>query len=141
MTSLLAGVVGGIVATIVMTVFMLVLGDDGPPPTARLVARFADGTPEQYEKPGMALHFLYGLGAGVVFAVGVPLAGVEFGSLLVAAVLGLAYAVVLTVLGMVFWMRIVIGAEPDTDMMRLFVIVHVVYGLVLGGVVGSGVLG
>lgn len=141
MTSVLAGVVGGIVATIVMTAFMMVLGDDGPPPTAQLVANFAGGTAESYEKPGMILHLLYGLGAGVVFAVGVPLAGVELSSLLVAAGLGLAYGVVLTILGMVFWMRLVIGAEPDKEMMQMFVIVHVVYGLVLGGVVGSGVVG
>jgi hypothetical protein len=140
MSSVIAGLAGGIVATIVMTVFMMVMGDGGPPPTARMVAKFAGGDPEDYAMPGMALHFLYGIGAGAVFAVAVPALGVDLGSIALAVGVGLAYGIVLMVGGMVFWVRLIIGIEPDRDMMVMFGVVHVVYGLVLGAVVGSGIV-
>jgi len=140
MTSVIAGLAGGGVATIVMTIVMMVMGDGGPPPTARLVATFAGGAPEDYAMPGMALHFAYGIVAGAVFAVGVPLLGFGFGSLGVAVGLGLVYGIILMLTGMVFWMRLVIGVEPDRSMMTMFGTVHIVYGIVLGAVLGAGVL-
>lgn len=141
MTSLTAGLAGGVVATIVMTIAMMVLGDGGPPPTARLVARFAGGQPEDYAMPGMALHLVYGVVAGAVFAVGVPLLGVSLTSIPVAVGLGLVYGIVLMIGGMLFWMRTVIGMEPDRSMMLMFGTVHVIYGVVLGGFLGAGILG
>ncbi|WP_254838613.1 hypothetical protein [Natronomonas marina] len=140
MASVIAGLAGGLVATIVMTVVMMVMGDGGPPPTASLVAKFAGGDPEDYAMPGMVLHLVYGVVAGAVFAVGVPLAGLALDSIAVAAGLGLAYGIVLMVVGMAFWMRAVIGMEPDRDMMTMFGTVHVVYGVVLGAFLGAGVL-
>jgi hypothetical protein len=140
MSSVIAGLAGGIGATIVMTVFMIVMGDGGPPPTAQLVAKFAGGDPEDYAMPGMVLHILYGIGAGAVFAVGVPALGVDLGSIALAVGVGLAYGIVLMIGGMVFWMRLIIGIEADRDMMVMFGTVHVVYGLVLGAIVGSGVV-
>ena len=141
MTSLTAGLAGGVVATIVMTIAMMVLGDGGPPPTARLVAKFAGGQPEEYAMPGMSLHLVYGVVAGAVFAVGVPLLGVSLTSIPVAVGLGLVYGVVLMIGGMLFWMRTVIGMEPDRSMMLMFGTVHVIYGVVLGGFLGAGILG
>jgi hypothetical protein len=123
-----------------MTMTMMAIGDGGPPPTAALVAEFAGGTPEEHEKPGMLLHMLYGMAAGAVFAVGVPLVGLSLGSVGVATGLGFLYGVVLMVGGMVFWLRLVIGVEPDKDMMKVFGIVHVVYGVVLGALLGTGIL-
>lgn len=140
MASLVAGLVGGLVATIVMTILMMVMGDGGPPPTANLVAKFAGGEPEAYKMPGMVLHLLYGTIAGGVFAVGAPLLGFELDSLVVAAGLGLVYGIVLMIGGMMFWMRTVIGMEPDRDMMVTFGTVHVVYGVVLGAFLGAGIL-
>jgi hypothetical protein len=140
MSSIVAGLAGGLVATILMTVVMVAMGDGGPPPTAQMVAKFADGDPEDYAMPGMTLHFLYGIGAGAVFAVGVPALGIDVSSIAVVVGLGLAYGIVLMIGGMVFWMRLVIGIDPDKQSMMTFGTVHVVYGLVLGGVVGSGVL-
>lgn len=139
MASVIAGLAGGVVATIVMTVVMMLLGD-GPPPTARLVAKFAGGRPEDHAMPGMALHLLYGIGAGAAFAVGVPLVGLSLGSIGVAVGLGLAYGVVLMVGGMAFWMRLVIGMEPDKGMMATFGTVHVIYGVVLGAFLGAGIV-
>ncbi|MFA9418418.1 hypothetical protein [Natrinema sp. HArc-T2] len=136
MATILAGLAGGVVATIGMTVLMMAMGDGGPPPTAGLVAKFAGGDPEDYAMPGMALHIIY----GVVFAVGVPLVGFELTSIVVAAGLGLVYGIVLMVGGMAFWMRTVIGIDPDRDMLTMFGTVHVVYGVVLGAFLGDGIV-
>lgn len=136
MVSILGGLVGGLVATVVMTVIMMVMGDDSPPPTAMLVAKFADGDPEDYAMPGMALHFLYGIGAGAVFGALVPVVVSDPGIAVVTG-LGLVYGIVLMVGGMAGWMRGVIGIEPDKDTMMMFGTVHVVYGLVLGALVGA----
>ncbi|MFD1564494.1 hypothetical protein ACFR99_13160 [Haloarchaeobius amylolyticus] len=140
MTSALAGLAGGVVATISMTALMMAMGDGGPPPTARLVSKFAGGAPEDHAMPGMALHMIYGIGAGVVFAVGVPLLGLELSSIAVGAGLGLGYGIVLMIGGMAFWMRAVIGIEPDRDMLTTFGTVHVVYGIVLGAFLGAGLI-
>ena len=91
--------------------------------------------------PGMLLHLGYGIVAGAVFAVGVPVLGLSLGSLGVAIGLGLVYGIVLMIGGMAFWMRTVIGMEPDKGTMVTFGAVHVVYGVVLGGVLGAGILG
>jgi hypothetical protein len=90
--------------------------------------------------PGMALHMAYGIVAGAVFAVGVPLVGLSLDSLVVAAGLGLVYGLVLMVVGMGFWMRGVLGMEPDRDMMMMFGTVHAVYGVVLGAFLGVGII-
>jgi len=140
MASIIAGLAGGLVATIVMTIVMMVMGDGGPPPTAALVAKFAGGDPEDYAMPGMILHVIYGILAGVVFAVGVPLLGLSLGSIVVAAGLGLVYGIALMIGGMMFWMRMVIGMDPDRDMMMMFGTVHVIYGVVLGAFLGAGIL-
>lgn len=140
MVTLIAGLIGGLVATIVMTVLMSTLGDGGPPPTAGLVAKIAGGDPEEYAMPGMALHLLYGIGAGIVFAVGVPFVGLSFDSLAVAAGLGLLYGIVLMIGGMMFWMRTVLRMAPDRNMMVTFGVVHIVYGVVLGAFLGAGIL-
>ncbi|WP_241658427.1 hypothetical protein [Halorubrum sp. BOL3-1] len=140
MASVIAGLAGGVVATIVMTVAMMMMGDDGPPPTAGLVAKFAGGQPEDYAMPGMVLHLLYGVVAGAVFAVGVPILGLSLGSISVAVGLGLAYGLVLMIGGMIFWMRLVIGMEPDKGTMMTFGTVHVIYGVVLGAFLGAEIV-
>jgi hypothetical protein len=140
MASVTAGLAGGLLATIVMTAVMMMLGDGGPPPTAALVAKFAGGEPDDHAMPGMILHMIYGVVAGAVFAVGVPLLGLSLDSVAIAVGLGLVYGIVLMIGGMVFWMRLIIGMEPDRDMMLMFGTVHVVYGVVLGGFLGAGIL-
>jgi hypothetical protein len=42
--------------------------------------------------------------------------------------------------GMMFWMRMIIGMEPDKGMMMMFGTVHVIYGVVLGAFLGTGIL-
>lgn len=140
MTSILAGLGGGLVATLLMTIATATMGDGGPPPTAGLVAKLRGGTPEEHAIPGMALHVLYGVTAGAVFAVGGPLLGVDLGSIAIAVAAGAVYGVALVIGGMVFWMRLVLGTESDRRAMATFGTVHVVYGVALGAFVGSGVL-
>jgi len=140
MASVIAGLAGGVVATSVMTIAMMIMGDGGPPPTAALVAKVVGGEPAEYAMPGMALHVVYGIVAGAVFAVGVPLLGVSLGSIGVAIGLGLVYGLALMIGGMMFWMRMVIGIEPDRGMMMMFGTVHVIYGAVLGAFLGAGII-
>ncbi|MDZ7850541.1 MAG: hypothetical protein U5K70_06945 [Halodesulfurarchaeum sp.] len=139
MPSVIAGLVGGLVATIVMSIGMKLLGG-GPPPTAALLAKFMGGEPAAHAKPGMLLHMIYGTGAGLVFALGVPVLGFDLGSIGTAVGLGLGYGLVLMVGGMAFWLKGIIGMKPDRDMLVTFGIVHVVYGLVLGAFLGTGLL-
>jgi hypothetical protein len=142
MVTLLSGLVGGLLATIVMTMFMMALGDDSPPPTAQLWAKYVgDGPAEDYMMPGMALHMMYGIGAGVAFVLVAPALGFGLETLLTAIAFGAAYGILLTVVGMVLWMRVVLAMEPNPKMMGMFAVFHLVYGVVLGAVVGSGILG
>ncbi|MCT9097679.1 hypothetical protein [Haloarchaeobius sp. HME9146] len=140
MVTIVSGLAGGLVATVVMTVFMLLLGDDSPPPTAALWAKFiGDEGPEAYMPQGMLLHMLYGIGAGAVFALALPLI-VSDVTLVSALGIGFVYAIVLTVVGAVVWMKGVLGMDPDKATAMQFGFFHLVYGLVLGGVVGAGIL-
>lgn len=123
-----------------MTALMMVMGDDGPPPTAMLVVTVTDGAPEDYAMAGMMLHLLYSIITVGVFAVGVPVVGLSLDSIAVAVGLGLVSGIVLIVGGMLFWMRTVIGIEPDRDVMVTFGTVHLVYGVVLGAVLGADIL-
>jgi len=130
--SVLDGLAGGLVATIVMTVFMMALGDDSPPPTAALWSKYVGGgPPEEYPMQGMVLHALYGVGAGVAFALAVPVVGVAL-TPATAVGLGLGYGVVLTVVGAVVWMNGVLGMDPEPKTIGLFLLFHLVYGGVLG---------
>jgi hypothetical protein len=140
MPLVIAGLAGGFVATIVMSIVMKVMGG-GPPPTADLIAKIRGGKAINFEKPGMILHLLYGTIAGAVFAIGLPIIGFGFEALGVAIGFGLVYGLVLMVGGMVFWMKTVIGMSPDKEMVLTFATVHAVYGLFLGAVLGSGVIG
>jgi len=139
--TVLGGAVGGLVATIVMTTLMMALGDDSPPPTAVFWAKYiGDGAPTDYMPQGMALHLLYGLGAGVALAVALPLIGFGTVTLVTAAGLGLAYGVVMFVFAAVFWMKIVLAMDPELPQVAQFLFFHLVYGVVLGGVVGAGLV-
>lgn len=131
--AIVSGLIGGLVATIVMTIVMMVAGDDSPPPTAQLLAKFSGGAPSDYKMPGMALHLLYGIVAGGVFAaIAGAVAVVGYDTLLPALGWGVVWGLVLMVVGMAVWLRGVIGVEPEREMMMQFGMLHVVYGATLG---------
>jgi len=131
--TVLNGLAGGLVATIVMTAFMIALGDDSPPPTALFWSKYiGDDEPSDYMMQGMVLHMLYGIGAGVVFVVAVPLIGLSIGSMTTATVFGLVYGFVLFLGAAVFWMNVVLDLDPQMPMIAMFLFFHLVYGAVLG---------
>lgn len=142
MVSILSGLAGGLVATIVMTGFMMTMGDDSPPPTALLLTKYVgSGEPDQYMIQGMALHFIYGIIAGGVFAaIGLGI-GLGIGTLAGGLLWGFIWGLVLFVIGAAFWMMMVLGMNPDRKMAMGFGVFHIVYGLVLGAWVGYGILG
>lgn len=143
MVTLIGGLVGGLVATIVMTVFMMVLGDDAPPPTAIFWSKYVgNGDPGDFVTQGMVLHLLYGIIAGGVFAAIVPVLGfVSIATVGSTILWGLVYGVVLFAGAAVFWMKIVLGMEPEMKMVGMFLFFHLVYGGVLGAWIGLGILG
>lgn len=137
--TILSGLVGGILGTIVMTVFMMTVGDDSPPPTALFWSTYVgDDRPEAYMMQGMVLHFLYGIGAGAVLAVALPVAGFETVELLTAVGLGLGYGFVLFVVAAVFWMKLVLDMDAEPKAVMGFLFFHLIYGGVLGAVIGVG---
>ncbi len=139
--TLLNGLVGGLVATTVMTAFMMALGDDSPPPTALFWSQYVgDGPPEDYLPQGMALYLIYGIVMAAVFAVGLPVAGFEAVSLAVATGLGLAWGVVLFVGAAVFWMNVVLDIDAEPAQVGMFLLFHLIYGVVLGATVGAALV-
>jgi hypothetical protein len=82
---------------------------------------------------------LYGVGAGAAFAAVFPAFGVSL-TLATAVGLGLVYGIVLTVVGMVLWMRIVLAMEPEPKTMGLFLLFHLIYGGVLGAWLSVGLV-
>jgi uncharacterized membrane protein len=139
--TVLNGLAGGLIATVVMTVFMMALGDDSPPPTALFWSKYVgDGEPDEYMIQGMVLHMLYGIIAGLVFVVVVPLIGISIGSMTTAVLSGLGYGFVLFLGAAVFWMNVVLDLDPEMPMVATFLLFHLVYGGVLGAWLQLGVL-
>lgn len=141
MVSIVSGFVGGLVATIAMTAVMMAVGDDSPPPTAALWAKYvgSDG-PETYLVQGMVLHLGYGVAAGGVFAAALPALGLSATTITMGLGWGVVYGVLLFVLGATFWMRVVLAIEPKMGTVARFALFHLVYGVVLGAWVGLAVL-
>jgi len=139
--TLLGGLAGGLAATIVMTVFMMALGDDSPPPTALFWSKYVgDGEPEEYMLPGMALHMIYGIVAGVVLAGLLIAGGFDDVELLTALGAGLGYGFVLFLFAAAFWMNVVLALEPEGKEVGMFLLFHLIYGAGLGAVLGAGVV-
>ena len=137
-TRLFLGIVGGSLATLVMTAFRMPTSRSLPP-TANFWAKFvASGDPEDYPAVGLVLHLLYGVGAGVVFAMVSPGRG-EPDALAETkdALLGTAYGVGLSLFGSQVILEGLIGMELQTDERLVFHLSHVIYGLTLGTWVGS----
>lgn len=140
MVTLLTGLVGGLIATFVMTAFMMSLGDDSPPPTASLWAKYVgSGNPEDYVPQGMALHTVYGIVAGAIFVLVFSAIDIGFpvGSLVGGLGWGIVWGIVLFVVSAVFWMNVVLGMDPEPKQAAKFLLFHVVYGVVLGAWVWS----
>ena len=142
MVTQLGGLVGGLVATIVMTMLMMGLGDDSPPPTAVLWSKYVGGgAPSEYMMQGMVLHMLYGIGAGWVFALlgtNDLIAVMSLDTVTGGVVNGLIYGAILFVVAAVLWTKIVLDMDPEPQEMGMNLVMHLVYGVILGAIVGLG---
>ncbi|NHN42698.1 hypothetical protein G9C85_13815 [Halorubellus sp. JP-L1] len=134
-----SGAVGGLVGTLAMTAYRIPLFE-GLPPTAEFWAQYVgDGDPSSYPLQALALHFGYGAGAGSVLGLALSRLGDDPGERddRVTLLAGVAYALVLSVLGN----RILLGRLLDVDLdgeeRLVFHVGHVVYGLALGTWLGT----
>lgn len=139
------GAEGGAVATLVMTAHRLPV-TRSLPPTAEFWSQFVSGD-DPYDHPliALALHALYGVLAGVGFAllassrdpvrgesgVGPPSPAGEVSM----TVWGLVYGLVLSAFGETVVLRAVLDVDPDDRF--AFHVGHVLYGITLGAWVGT----
>lgn len=90
---------------------------------------------------GLVLHLFYGIVAGGIFALVVPLFEfIEVDTLVLALLWGLLFGFVLFIGGAIFWMRIVLDIEPDRKMVGMFLLFHLMYGIVFGVWIGLKIL-
>jgi hypothetical protein len=75
---------------------------------------------------------IYGIIAGLVFVVAVPVIGVSIGSMTAALAFGLGYGFVLFLGAAVFWMNVVLDLDPEMPMVAMFLLFHLIYGAVFG---------
>jgi len=139
------GAEGGAVATLVMTAYRLPV-TRSLPPTAEFWSQFVSGDgPYDHPLIALALHALYGVLAGVGFAlmassrdpvrgesgVGPPSPAGEVSM----TVWGLVYGLVLSAFGETVVLRAVLDVDPDDRF--AFHVGHVLYGITLGAWVGT----
>lgn len=108
------------------------------PPTANFLSRWVGGSPEDYPFSSLALHLLYGIGAGIPLGLAWPrlARGVEEPEV-AGLVIGTVYGAVLSVFGERVVLRYLVGTSLETDESAIFHAGHLVYGLTLGAWVGS----
>ncbi|XGI84116.1 hypothetical protein ACEU6E_02390 [Halorutilales archaeon Cl-col2-1] len=142
MSSVVNGLVGGLIATVVMTVFMELLGDESPPLTAIFWSKYIGGaSPEEYTLHGLALHLVYGASAGGVFEHAAGVLKIDIGTVDSGVLWGSMYGVLLFVIGVGFWMRLILGVKIRTKMLGMSLFFHLVYGVVHGAWAGFGIIG
>lgn len=139
------GAEGGAIATLVMTAHRLPVSRSLPP-TAEFWSKFVSGD-DPYDHPAVALvlHGLYGVSAGIAFAlmrpsrepvegetgVGPP---APAGELRLTA-LGLIFGLVLSIFGEKVVLEMVLDDSPDDRV--AFHVGHVLYGVTLGSWLGT----
>jgi len=128
------GLAGGVVATAVMTAYRLP-AFRALPPTAEFWATYVgEDDPEEHVAVGMVLHVLYGAGGGGLF--GLAFDRLDFGTgtrrRWAGVLLGVAYGLLLAVVGTRVVFRRVLDERLDDDEAFVFVVGHAVYGIALG---------
>lgn len=130
---------GGLFATAVMTAFRLPILQSLPP-TANFWAKYVgNGHPEDYHGIGLLLHFEYGSVAGAVFGLlyatlnAFPGRSTETRGVVWGGIYGLA----LSVFGEHVLIRWLLDMDLDEDTTTIFHASHMIYGIALGGWVGS----
>lgn len=137
--AIVRGVKGGLIATAVMTLYRWPMFR-ALPPTAEFWARYlGEGEAEQYPLHGLVLHLLYGASAGGIFG---PIFGIldrrtGLRRARLGLVSGLAYGLVLSLVGYRIVFRRVLEKDLASDERLIFHVGHVIYGLTLGTWFGS----
>lgn len=131
------GLEGGLFATIVMTVFREPTAR-ALPPTAELLSQHFGGDRDDYHLTSLALHLLYGIVGGAIFA---PiLATIHYERMHPEAtglVVGSVYGIILSIFGEWVVLHRFLDMDLDTDESAVFHAGHLIYGLALGVWVGS----
>lgn len=138
----MVGLHGGAVATAVMTAYRLPVSRSLPPTAAFWATYVGSGEPSEYPLIGLVLHAAYGAGAGAIFALLVP--GRSRSDAVAEsrnAVLGVGYALCLSVFGARVLLGRLLGMDLAPDERLVFHASHVVYGLTLGTWLGSRLSG
>ena len=129
MATIASGLVGGLLGAIATAAALSVVDDDPSPASVVWAMYFGDGDPTHYAPAGTVVHLVYGALVGVVF---VGLVGgsalATLGGALLWAVL---WSAVLFLVAVGFWMRVIIGAETDTEVLTTTAGVHLVFAVVL----------
>lgn len=135
------GVKAGTIATAVMTLFRIPI-TDSLPPTAHFWAKYVGGgEPDDYPVQALLLHFLYGIGAGTVFA-GVfqfRARGSDVHEERQGTLWATVYGLALSVFGTRVIFDRLLGLDLDPDERWIFHVSHAIYGLTLGAWLGSNV--
>lgn len=126
--ALVRGLIGGFLATSAMSVFIIMMQRRVPPP----VDFWASLVDENIHPRavGFALHTLYGSLAGALFVQLLEFMAVSSSRMFLLA---LGYGLVLAVFGSLIWGRIRIGASVELNPLVKFTVLHLMYGVVLGG--------
>lgn len=137
--SVLRAIQGGLFATVVMTVFRLPILRSLPP-TANAWARYVgSGHPEEYTNIGLLLHLAYGTAAGAAFGLVYATLDVFPGTATETrgVLWGGLYGIGLSVVGKHLLLGRLLDMDLDADTATIFHASHAIYGLALGGWVGS----
>lgn len=129
----LIGLIAGLAATVVMTVMMKMVMGSEPGLPQLLVGKVMGKSPSEVMMPAMVGHFSYGLGAGVIGMYLFELAGITWPFVVWGLIWGFVLALGAMMQVMAFGMIGMVKENPKMPMM--VIVMHLVWGLVFGGVV------
>lgn len=143
--SIVFGLAAGFIATVVMTVFMAPMMKKGPGVSQFIAARVGGGDPASKSAMmgGMVAHLIYGTAMGGIYALGTSALNLVVVSHLVN---GLLFGIFLFIIAVAIVTPLSRAPMKQTpmSMMVVFLVLHLLYGLVLGASVawltGSPVL-
>lgn len=132
MATIVSGLLGGLLGAVVTGAATSVLVEDPRPSAVVWAMYFGDGDPSHYGIQGVVVHLLYGTVAGGLFVGLARLFSLALSTLSGTVLWALAWAGVLAVVALVFWSKVAIGDDLDSDSIAVQSAAHLGYGLVLG---------
>jgi hypothetical protein len=133
------GVVGGVLGAAAVQAIVRWTDLGSLPATQFWATYLGDGDPGEYVRQGTYLHVLYGAVAGgcyprLFWLLG--FAGEDFAALPWSLAIGLAFGLLAFVVALVFLALGVVEMDVTGERVAAFLSLHLVYGLVVGAVVG-----